>query len=270
MADRKVVTIEDRIPTLKEQRKKRANRRLILYLSIFFLLILTVVYFQSPLSHISQINVEGNEFADSNEVLQYSSIQENDHLWNADLEEAAARIETLPTVEQAELTRNWPNTVTITIVEDSLMAFLRQGDRYVPILSNGQLLTDEAVQHPSSEAPVLYNWEDVDILREFTAELAETGDGIVNRISEIHHIPSEDKPFALELVMNDGLMVHTEIADFAEAMEPYPALVNEIDPEEAGVLHMGMSPYFESYEDDEENEEQGEQGVEEGGGSIEE
>ncbi|WP_052363785.1 hypothetical protein [Geomicrobium sp. JCM 19037] len=67
--DQKVISVQDRIPALKEQRKKRANRRLILYVSIFFILIAAVVYFQSPLSHIQTIQVEGQEIGEEQEIL---------------------------------------------------------------------------------------------------------------------------------------------------------------------------------------------------------
>ncbi|MCD8500622.1 MAG: hypothetical protein LRY71_01750 [Bacillaceae bacterium] len=36
MDKQKIVSLEDRIPKLKQQRKQRANRRLIIYLSTFF------------------------------------------------------------------------------------------------------------------------------------------------------------------------------------------------------------------------------------------
>ncbi|MCD8509650.1 MAG: hypothetical protein LRY73_07065 [Bacillus sp. (in: Bacteria)] len=36
MDHKKIIEIEERIPTLKERRKQRANRRLIVYISMFF------------------------------------------------------------------------------------------------------------------------------------------------------------------------------------------------------------------------------------------
>ncbi|UTR15185.1 Miff domain-containing protein [Salipaludibacillus sp. LMS25] len=36
MKEKKVIKIEERIPKLKERRKQRSNRRLIMYVSVFF------------------------------------------------------------------------------------------------------------------------------------------------------------------------------------------------------------------------------------------
>ena len=80
MSKDKVVTIHERIPSLKDQRKQRANRRLLFFLSFFFLLLLLMVYFQSPLSHVRNITVSGTHFLSEEEVIEYS--QMNDGMSN--------------------------------------------------------------------------------------------------------------------------------------------------------------------------------------------
>ena len=74
MDKRKVVNLEDRLPKLKEQRKSRANRRLIIYMSVFFILILFILYTQSSLSNVAKINVEGNEYTSKKEIIKASDL----------------------------------------------------------------------------------------------------------------------------------------------------------------------------------------------------
>jgi hypothetical protein len=40
----KVVNIEERIPKIKEQRKQKANRRLITFILLFFTMMLIIIY----------------------------------------------------------------------------------------------------------------------------------------------------------------------------------------------------------------------------------
>ena len=82
MKQGKVITIEDRIPRLKEERKRKANRRFILYLSLFFLLILLVVYLQSPLSKVGKIDIQGNFYVSDADILKAGQITENTSFWN--------------------------------------------------------------------------------------------------------------------------------------------------------------------------------------------
>lgn len=57
----KIVNIEERIPKIKEQRKQKANRRLISFIMLFFIMVLIIVYLQTPISKVSTISVTGNE-----------------------------------------------------------------------------------------------------------------------------------------------------------------------------------------------------------------
>ena len=57
MNNSKVIKLQDRVPKLKNQKKKQknVNHRLILYISILFLLVLFLIYFRSPLSNIKRL-----------------------------------------------------------------------------------------------------------------------------------------------------------------------------------------------------------------------
>lgn len=89
-------------------------------------------------------------------------------------------------------------------------------------------------------------------------QLKEMPEQLVERISEILFTPTDSDPFAITLYMNDGFQVQSTIRNFAERLAPYPSIVQELDPEKKGVLHMRMSPYFEEFVDEEESENEGE------------
>ena len=69
MEEEKIISIEERIPKLKEKRRKKANRTLLFYLTLFFLLIAIIVYLQSPFSNVAYVAVEGNNVITDEQVI---------------------------------------------------------------------------------------------------------------------------------------------------------------------------------------------------------
>ncbi|SDI66459.1 cell division protein FtsQ/DivIB [Natribacillus halophilus] len=253
MGERKVVSVHERIPALKEQRKKRANRRLIISLSIIFLLIGIVVYLQSPLSHVQSIAVDGVVSGEEEEVVNSSTLERGENIWSADLRAAEASIEeNLPYVMEASVSRSFPTTLHIEVAEHNRVAYMEDDEEYVPVFANGERDPEQSLEQLPGDAPVLYGWSDEGQLETFLSELEGLTDGIVNRISEVH--PLDEDHERLGLYMNDGIEVETTVNQFAENMSAYPIVSEELDPDEPGVLHMKMRPYFENEDTDEEED----------------
>ncbi|QQK80608.1 FtsQ-type POTRA domain-containing protein [Salicibibacter cibi] len=245
MGDRKVVSANERIPALKEQRKKRANRRLIISLITIFLLVGFVVYLQSPLSDIQAIHVEGIVTGEEGEVIAQSGLEQGDNIWAADVRDAEERIaETLPHVMEASVSRSFPNTIHIAVTEQERIAYMEENEEYIPVFANGEQSPDQNLDQLPGDAPVIYEWNDESRLETLLDEMEKLTDGVVNRISEVH--PLDENHEGLRLYMNDGIEVETMVDQFAEYMSGYPSVAEEIDPEDSGVLHMKMRPYFES------------------------
>ncbi|MCM2674818.1 cell division protein FtsQ/DivIB [Alkalicoccobacillus plakortidis] len=257
MSDKKVISVNDRIPSLKEQRKQRANRRLLFFLGIFFVLLVLMIYFQSPLSNIKEIQVNGNVVADEEEIIEASELSIGDSIWNLHKELSVTQMEELKEVASAELSRKLPNKVEIQITEYPRVGYVKQQDGYYPMLESGAILDALPEGDIPSDAPVIIAEEEMVKLERLAAELGEISDQIKERISEILFIPTEEDPLALRLYMNDGLIVQTSVNNFSEWMTPYPSVAKEVDRSKHGILHMKMSPYFEdlNYQEEEEIEE---------------
>ncbi|MFD2704892.1 cell division protein FtsQ/DivIB [Salibacterium lacus] len=250
MADKKVIPAEEKIPALKEKRKKRTNRRLITYLSVFFFLILLVVYFQSPLSHIRHITVEGNEHTSQDNIIDRIHLQTGDGMWTADLSQAEESVQSHQEIENVTVDRSFPSTVTIQVQEYQRMAYVETTGSFVPVLKNGEILSEKTYEELPSDAPILRNFENRDKLAAFSKELSNLGEGVMNRISEVIYSPVEDDQNRLRLYMNDGIEVESTIQNFASHMAQYPSVARQVDPGAEGILHMKMSPYFEAEQSD--------------------
>ncbi|MEY8751352.1 cell division protein FtsQ/DivIB [Alkalicoccobacillus gibsonii] len=182
MSDKKVISVNDRIPSLKEQRKQRANRRLLLFLGVFFILLVLMIYFQSPLSQVKAIEVNGNVVADQDEIIEASGLSSGDSIWNLHKTESVERIEDLKEVATAELSRKLPNTVEITITEYPRVGYVKQEDGYRPMLESGSLLNALPEQEIPSDAPVIVAEDGNVKLEKLAEELGKTSDQIKERI----------------------------------------------------------------------------------------
>lgn len=91
--NRKVVSIESRIPELKKYRKKRLVRHLILLIGFFVLLILATLYFLSPVSKVETIYVSGNRELTEQDVRSDSGVRKGDYMIATNNKNVAEQLE---------------------------------------------------------------------------------------------------------------------------------------------------------------------------------
>jgi cell division protein FtsQ len=260
MGKGKVISLEDRVPKLKEQRKQKVNRRLISYISLFFILILLIIYTQSSLSNIAHIKVTGNRHVSEKELISLSKLSTKTSYWKFNSEEVEQRIESHPEVKEAVLKKKFPNTVEIHIKEYKRVAYVVEKGKYLPINETGKVLKAVKGEPLSSDAPLLINWDEPEVIQEMVEELNKLPKSIVASISEIHHTPEEGDPLHISLYMNDRREVSATIRNFSKKMMAYPGIANQLGPDQQGVIHLEVGYYFEAYEGvkkgDEKNEEE--------------
>ncbi|MGJ9460603.1 cell division protein FtsQ/DivIB [Oceanobacillus sp. CF4.6] len=254
MSKKNIVSIEDRIPKLKQARKKKANRRLIFYLSIFFSLIAVIVYLQSPLSHVKTINVDGNSYIVDEEIIEYSNLTSGTNIWTINQSEIERLISKDPIVESVSVERRLPWTVNIHVSEEQIVGYVQEGTNYNPIMGNGEILKVSGDTY-RGDAPLINGFNDGEYLNRMAEELKKLPESILNLISEIYWEPTEDNNNNIQLYMNDGYIVKGTIREFAERMKVYPSIVSQLDSENQGIIHIGVGVYFESFNNEEEETE---------------
>lgn len=252
MKQGKVITIEDRIPRLKEERKRKANRRFILYLSLFFLLILLVVYLQSPLSKVGKIDIQGNFYVSDADILKAGQITENTSFWNISKKKLADKIKQSDVqIANVTIKKRLPNTLVIEIEEFQRVAYIKTKNSYFPILENGETIDRLERDEIPVNAPIIINADDRK-LKKIASEIKKLPHSIVQRISEITFTSSKTVAYDLVLYMNDGFEVRTSVTNFADNMKKYPLIVSHIDPDKKGIIHLDVSSYFEELNSEEE------------------
>jgi cell division protein FtsQ len=255
----KIVSIEDRIPKLKQLRKSKANRRLVLLLSLFFILVACVLYFLSPLSHVQSVKVEGNRYITSKQIIKLSKVKKDQSIWKVDTSEKAANIKKNPEIKSAKITPIFPNSIKITVSEHKRIAYLSIGGKFSPILENGNVLRELASGENPVFAPVLIGFKEGKALRLLLKELDKLPIEIQNAISEIHHDPTKTDGYHIVMFMNDGYEVSATSRTLAEKMIHYPSIVSQLDPKVKGVIDLEVGSYFKAYHDAEDKGEEDEE-----------
>ncbi len=257
MKKENVVSIEDRIPKLKQHRKKKANRRLFFLLTLFLILILSVVYFQSPLSHVKKVEVTGNELIPDEKVLAAGGISTGTSVWGVNKNSVAAKLKKLPGVKKAEVRLTFPNTYVISIQEHDKKAYLSRDSRYYVILENGKIL-DKGTDAMPVDAPLLRGFKEDKVLERMMKELGKLPSEIQQMISEINLTPKDTDQYHVTLYMNDGFEVSATIRTFSEKMIHYPSIASQLDPSRKGVIDLEVGSFFKAYEtEDEGTDEEG-------------
>lgn len=96
----------------------------------------------SPLFDVDVVRVEGAVHQARPSVLAAGGVARGDHLVLLDGGGAAAAIEALPWVDEAEVDRSWPGTVEITVVERVPVAGLAQPDGRVALVDADRRVLD--------------------------------------------------------------------------------------------------------------------------------
>jgi cell division protein FtsQ len=251
MANKTVVDMQDKLPQLKEQRKQRSRRRLIIYISIFLILIAVMVYLQSGFSNVKSIEVTGAETMGDSEVIALSELDHEVNIWSLSKEERTKWIENHVAINEASLSRGWFNKVIIHIEEHKVVASVSQQEGSpLPVLENGKIHDSAEVKIGS--VPLLRDFEDEILIKETATELGKMSESLRGRISEVIYNPDESNEDRVMVLMNDGWTVSSTVRGFAERMEPYPTIVQQLEPDQEGIIHMRLNPYFESFAEEEE------------------
>lgn len=248
MDESKIVALEDRIPKLKEQRRRKANRRLIFMLFLFFTLIAVVAYVQSPLSHVKKVTVIGNEMYSTSELINKTGLSSKTNIWKVKTKEVVAKLTSLGEIKKASVKIQWPNTIMIQVQEHNRIAYLEKNKAYFPVMENGKVIKDRKTNEITGNFPILSDFKEGEVLDEMVTGLRNLPNEILNSISEIHYTPNKTDKYHISLFMNDGFEVSATISTFSEKMVNYPSIISQLDPNKKGIIDLEVGSFFKAYD----------------------
>ncbi|MCI3921041.1 FtsQ-type POTRA domain-containing protein [Paenibacillus sp. TRM 82003] len=199
-----------------ERPRRRGNRKLLIFLFVFFISLLGILFFQSSFSKVHTVAVEGNRLLTTAEIMEVAGVSAGDHFFAVSGREIEERIEKLGAAEEVKVIKRFPGSVTIDVKEYPVVALeLTPDGEIAGLLSNGTAVPYGNVENAASR-PILSGWDDEAGKRQLTKALATIPPGELQDVSEIRPSPTTSYPDRIVIYTRSQFEVLTTISYLAE------------------------------------------------------
>lgn len=247
--------MQSQLPVLKEPApKKKGNSKLILIIVILFIAIFSIIFFNSSLSKVTEIQITGTQFVSSADVIKASNVKVGDSFIFSSAEDISAHITSLKSVNKANVTKHFPGTIKIAIQEYSVVAFEFSDDgKLNALLASGASITTNNDRLQIMDKPILTGWSKDDPYKnELMKQLASIDTALLADISEITPIPSIAFPDRILIYTRTKFEVITAVSLIREKVE---AMNGVIETQAPGKLTLLLADtYVPFYSENLENE----------------
>ncbi|MFC0214161.1 cell division protein FtsQ/DivIB [Paenibacillus chartarius] len=222
---------DDRVmPVLREpQRRSRSNRKLLVLLFLFFMTVLVILFFQSSLSKISAIEIQGNEFLATETIAKASGIAVGDHYFAHSRTSIANSVSKVPMVQSVDVRKRFPGLVTIEVKEYPKVGFeLADDGKMLAVLADG---STSPLQKPGAvpDKPLLTGWKADDPNRlKLCAALSMIPAALLSDISEIKPDPTNGFEDKIKMYTRSQYIVETTISYLPEKIGRLPSIVDNL------------------------------------------
>jgi cell division protein FtsQ len=203
---------EMKVPALRKPKTRpRSSRRLLALLFLFFVTVLAILFFQSSLSKISSIKIEGNELLSSEAIGQASGLSVGDHFFSVSARAVESKVAAMKMVESVQVAKHFPGVITITVKEYPKVAFqMGDGGKLQAVLADGSAVTLRSGVVP--DKPILTDWSDSDPMKaKLCKTLSQIPPGLLSDISEIRPDPSDGFPDKIKMYTRSQFIVTTTV-----------------------------------------------------------
>lgn len=221
------------MPVLKEpNRKQKGSRKLLAIVFLLFISLLAVLFFNSSISKISEIQVEGTRFATAEEIGQAAAVAVGDAFFRTTSATIEDRVRTLPQINEVTVTKVFPGVVKIAVEEYPVVAFeLSELGEMTALLSNGTSVDARNDELMLVDKPVLSGWSPTDPIKaELTKQLGKIPVKQLSDLSEIIPIPSTAYPDRILMYTRTKFEVVTAVSVLPEKIEALNAVIETQEP----------------------------------------
>ncbi|GAB6990605.1 cell division protein FtsQ/DivIB [Paenibacillus pini] len=225
------------IPVLKEDKpKKKVSRRIISILLLLFVVILSVLFFRSSMSKVTEIHFLGNTFTSREQLIQVSGLKIGNQYFAVSPSKIESKLLTVKSIEKATVEKHFPGVINIQIEQFPTVAYeLSAQGTLQAILSSGATVTVNE-SGIAVEKPILTKWDDADPYKaKLSNALAQIPNELTADISEIIPSPTASFPDRIKLYTRSRFEVITAISILKEKVE---YLNQVIETEQPGLITM--------------------------------
>lgn len=158
--------------------------------------------FVSSVLAVERVQVSGVRTVSADRITGAAAVPVGEPLASVDVDEVRRRVEDLPVVAQADISRSWPHTVSIEVTERTPVAAVRSGGGAGYRLIDGDGVMYRTVSDPR-DLPVMTAGEHPRAAVEGAAVLAALPRGLAKRVAEVEATTMD----SIELHLRDGRTV---------------------------------------------------------------
>lgn len=239
----KVIDIEERIPSMRDKRRKKTNKKFLFMLTVFIFALLAVLYFQSSLSKVEKITVSGAVLQQPEFYKEQSGLVKDKSIWGFNTGEIEKSLEKVIGVQKVSVSRKWFRNVEIAITEWKTVAYMEDEGQYSLLLENGETFPNNMLL-PDADSPVLNKFKSSKLRKRMTKQLLKMDPEVFHSISEIIFTGDKLDTDSITIYMDDGFEVRAFISTFAEKMSYYPDITAQLNDYEKGVIDMEVGTFF--------------------------
>lgn len=233
---------------------QRLPKGLVKLSSIFFVIYLMMLisgWQLLPFNKVNQLVVTGNNYVASEAIAYSSRIRSTDTVDEVISQRQLIEekiIEENPIIESTVITRdNWMH-LQLKVTEHQVVAKVVVNGQYVPILTNGELLDDQTTLSTITEdalnnLPTVSGFSQKGKLIELTTILRQVEETVLVNIATIQLSNDPQKPNGIEVLMKDGNKIRAIISTFAQKVNFYPEMVQQMDGQ-IGTINLEVGAYF--------------------------
>ncbi len=236
------------MPVLKEpMRRKLGNKKLLIILLLLFITLLAVLFFNSSISKISDIQIEGNRFATREQIEEAFVAKVGDAFFGTSSGTLEERVATLPQVEKASVTKAFPGVVKIKVQEYPVVAFELAADgEMTALLRSGATVDASTDRLMLIDKPVLTGWKAGDPYKaELTKQLGAMSAKRLSDLSEITPYPSAAYPDRIMIYTRSKFEVITAVSVLPEKIDALNAVIESQEP---GKVTMLLADTYEPFQ----------------------
>ncbi|GAB3707981.1 cell division protein FtsQ/DivIB [Corynebacterium nasicanis] len=175
---------------------------------LLVLLLAVGVLWAFPVLRVSTFEISGNAHSPEEYVREATGVREGDNLVRVDAGQAARGVAELPWVRSATVSRHWPSTLAVSVIERQALMYSREGDGEHLIDTDGRPFVIDVPPEGSVEVTGSQR-QDPDTLTGVAAALMALPEHVRALIASVD-VPGE---YELELRLHDGRTIFWGASD---------------------------------------------------------
>ena len=171
---------------------------------VMAIVVIVVMYLLSPMSSVRAVSIQGSRYLSDDYIKTISGVDTSSKLYFTVPVLVERKLEINPLIEDAKVSLNNGNTVTITVKEKKLVGYQSEGNGTIWFGNGEGTMLDDNNRQLIASIPKLIGFTDQELLKKVSNALNEIDDSILQQISTISVYPLRYDAHALLVHMRIG------------------------------------------------------------------